>query len=876
MKYGDTLRQRSIPEWGYFNIDYDFLKDLIKHHTTPGAGTAVSIPGQGDTTEQAFSETFFKVLRAQHDRINLFIKSKRGEIERRLNFANDRLRQIQERQLHTHSEGLLRAKTVERYAKIDADVSKAGEEIRCLARFRVAQCTGFYKILKKYKRWTNDQELEARFKVEVTENPDSFFRLDLGYLLDQYIDVLHAVRSPLEQANTPLDSDLQASSDASNAVSRIAKAIDYGSEVDFDSTFSAVPLGSRGSKATYWIHPDHILETEVLLLQHMRLHSPVKSRPHSQNSPQATPPRRTSSTPGVAITNLGNEDEIGLLILDNPDNFAQKNKSVGEDKQEREDAGQANATGYARWSSVVDVAAVHVGVQLDRESQCSGDDFVAKLKRKQLYPLLSALDHSAGQSETLSAGLADLAAQSSWSMPHSAIEICERLAKHKETKPLVGICAKRTRFVGIQNCPTGCVWATLDRDIDMKSGMLQDLMQSNWISASRKDASKFPHAVLEIRGEGRQAAELIQILDHSHLVERIRGFSLEVHAVWTCCKPTAMTEPFWIPMLEKDIRKLPEPVKRRRRKPRSTKDSISSTPPLTSASTVSVTDEQASPNTLRRAESSATSGPELPVPTLKNFRKKSTRSYSKFTPQKGEQPPTEHRYWNEYDDPESSEEEGYYIYVNPDEEVKFPGQETIEKWATRTKQLFRKKRRSERSPLMSVPESPTSDEETTDESVNDSAGNYGTMARSLRTSREGYFSSLFRSFRDPHRDAQTIASLRRQSDHERRNLVSIIETRQHEREMTKLRLYSTCIAAAVVIDIILLALTSTSRRKERGVVDGIILFGTISNLILLVVALLSMTTRHERLGWVHQGFVLMNAIAVVVVDVLLFNWVLSP
>ena len=32
------------------NIDYDYLKELIKHQTTPGTNKAVSIPGQGEGT----------------------------------------------------------------------------------------------------------------------------------------------------------------------------------------------------------------------------------------------------------------------------------------------------------------------------------------------------------------------------------------------------------------------------------------------------------------------------------------------------------------------------------------------------------------------------------------------------------------------------------------------------------------------------------------------------------------------------------------------------------------------------------------------------------------------------------------------------------
>jgi hypothetical protein len=140
MKFGDTLRSRSIPEWGHCklvipsastethrgpdNIDYDYLKDLIKHQTTPGTNKAVSVPGQGDSTERVFRETFLQVLHAQHDRINLFIRSKSGEIERRLDHISKSLVELRAKQRNPQPGVRLPARTVERYAKIDADVNK--------------------------------------------------------------------------------------------------------------------------------------------------------------------------------------------------------------------------------------------------------------------------------------------------------------------------------------------------------------------------------------------------------------------------------------------------------------------------------------------------------------------------------------------------------------------------------------------------------------------------------------------------------------------------------------------------------------------------------------------------------------------------------
>jgi hypothetical protein len=60
------------------------IKGLIKEHTTPGAGKAVSIPGQGDAVETDFENRLYSFLLEEHDRVNLFVKSKAGEIERRL------------------------------------------------------------------------------------------------------------------------------------------------------------------------------------------------------------------------------------------------------------------------------------------------------------------------------------------------------------------------------------------------------------------------------------------------------------------------------------------------------------------------------------------------------------------------------------------------------------------------------------------------------------------------------------------------------------------------------------------------------------------------------------------------------------------------
>jgi hypothetical protein len=228
-----------------------------------------------------------------------------------------------------------------------------------------------------------------------------------------------------------------------------------------------------------------------------------------------------------------------------------------------------------------------------------------------------------------------------------------------------------------------------------------------------------------------------------------------------------------------------------------------------------------------------------------------------------EQAPEVQRYWNEYDHPEDEETGGYYIFVDPDAPFEYPGEKSWKKfecWARKT--LGMKPKPDEEESV----EDESSDDDTVDESPIMRSVNYGTLPTlTHKSSGENYFSSLFRSLRDPHRDAAALQ--------ERRSLLGELESRQHKTEMTKARFYSTCLAAAVVIDFILGLMTVTSRKKERGSVDIGVLVGTICTLMLCAVAVMSMRTRREQLGWVQQGAVLSIAGAVVALDVVLLCWV---
>jgi hypothetical protein len=376
---------------------------------------------------------------------------------------------------------------------------RIGEEIRSLSRFQVAQRTGFTKILKKYKRWTKDREFSQVFKEHVSSRPDSLFQLDLSYLLDQYIDVLGALRAVFDEDNT---STADVGSDkARSAAARISTTLEQGDELEFDLALTTIPLGSHGNRATYWIHPDHFVEAQVLLLQQMRLYTGGAGSSSRHQSAQATPARR-QSTVANSERHFGTEDDVGLLVLDHAEAFAMK--------QSASTIGSTEATkGNISFKAAGNVHCVSSGeaavvTRADTKTQeGTGNIKIAKCRVDSLETFLSEGTASSNEDK------ADVVAVRKW------------LTENKEVKPIAGVCSKRTRFIGLHNNAAGGIWATLDRDVYMKDSMSKDLTGVDWPSAARSKAIKFPHAILEVRREGIQAASLIQALDRSHLVRQI-------------------------------------------------------------------------------------------------------------------------------------------------------------------------------------------------------------------------------------------------------------------------------------------------------------------------------------------------------------------
>jgi SPX domain protein involved in polyphosphate accumulation len=377
---------------------------------------------------------------------------------------------------------------------------RTAEEIRSLSRFQVVQRTGFTKILKKYRRWTRDRELDRAFKEEISSRPDSLFQLDLGHLLDQYVDVLGSLRTVFgdDSVPTPCNKDFSTQLPAA----RMARSLDQQDGLEFDLALSTVPLGTEGARATYWVHPDHVVEVQVLLLQHMRLHT-KGSRPSSQrDSAQSTPARRLSMNAGLD-RNFGNEDYTGLVVLDYAEAFAMKqNASTIASSEGNKGTIGLQAAGNVRCSPSGD-ATVAICTKTNSFEHASENIKTAKLKRKSVKALLDISKSFQPETDGDEAGTAS---------------IRQWLTEHQEIKPIAGVGSKRARFVGLHNNSTGGIWATLDQDVFMKNSLVQEFDNDDWASTASSNSAKFPHAILEVRREGSQATSLIKTLDRSHLV----------------------------------------------------------------------------------------------------------------------------------------------------------------------------------------------------------------------------------------------------------------------------------------------------------------------------------------------------------------------
>jgi len=863
------------------NIDYNEIKHLIKARTTKSKAKAISIPSRdGEAgSPDAFEDELYAVLLDQYQRIDLFVKSKSGEIKRRLDHLRKQVYHLTQR-CQLGDQQRISVRRLERFSKTEGEVLKAGEEIQSLARFIGAQRLAFVKLLKKYKKWTGSSSLHTRFEKEVLGKPQNFTQKDFGPLLEQWSDVLAAVRAPFEAGlswKTNRDGDAQQArarsttanttqnvndsptppTDSSESLDLKSSAADLddvyktGTDVDVDTTFATVPLGSAAGKAAYWVHPDNIIQLHILLLQYTRLRRRMKENDSSQSPPSSRSSRRGSAHGSTGSVSLRTDDEVTTIVCDDLKSFAERHSGATVSDIETQPGNiPEEATASIRYSpseseAIVVVCRHPTGQDGDALNPDRKAVQKASLKRKHL-------DHLFPSDHRVSLPLRSVSFEDDPTPCESDISSIRRwLHEHQNIQPLTHLHCIRSRFVGLGNNTAKGVWASLDKDVYMKKSSYEDLRDFSNSSVSNHSASvTFPHAVLEVRWEGGPRPELVKALDETHLTDRVPGFSLETHAIFALCQPPNMAAPFWLPALHCDIRKLPPPALRPISSRQSSAIHSSTEAALSSPSpTTSTTDAPSSSgfSAVPPPGSPATSVPDqLEVAPLKAFRKK--RRIRKDRPlyrQAVSSNSINQRYWNEFDDgDEVPPDEAYTIFVDPNASSIFPGITTITKLAHAASEKVsqwlgkappsKDSAENERRPLIDdyLSQRPTAEDSTLD---SDADSNNSSAENTRHRRRYATFPSTRHDIPSP-----ALAS----------------------REILLFRCCVGSFLASLTFLAIASVLTVTTRRSYVVTADIGTLVGVVSSLVFAAVAVGMMVGRKENVGLVHRSVVLVAFVGV--------------
>jgi hypothetical protein len=662
---------------------------------------------------------------------------------------------------------------LERYGKLENDVLKAGEDIKSLSRFISTQRTAFRKLLKKYKKWTGSTQLEERVRMEILDDLKSFTKYDLRPLLDDYSGTLNDIRtlyeSRLQQAFSD-KSDTQSDATKSATIAKLHASLATGSRTNFDTALAASPLGSSGTFASYFVPNDNIVELQVLLLQHLRYFM-----------------RSSSSSTGALVTPTQRQQNEGpdcfLLAADSPDQFIQEQSAVTVDQREHMSGTTPQRTKLcARWNSGDDaLAAARTGsakISTYGLKPKHVDDFFDKSR-----PFLPRRESMKGSATELS-------------------DVRDVLISDEDVRLLYSMQSNRSRFVGLSNSSSKTILATLDTNITIAA------------ANTSEDRTPFPFAVLQVRQEGATDQSLVNTLDNTHLVERVRGFSMEYHAIWHLYKPSTVAAPFWITMLTQDIRKLP-PATTRRPASGNVTDAGSPTTAITTASNgssvIGTTDGTTTAVGTSRNPSMGYGDSEVSAPPLRAFRKKRRREF----PEVAAQPQA--RYWSEYDHPEDGSNAGdaYVIYIDPNERSFF------EIFFDKLVRVFTRKAAAEDDDLLSTPSVIHDDDD--DESSSDE------NARLVKR-RPVSYGAMPSLHAPPQQNVQVYG-------------------RENDQSLLLPQFATVSLVASLVILVVAYLLAATGRHKLATEVDAGVVFAIASSLVFAIFGVAALW-RERGVRWV--------------------------
>ncbi|KAH3675468.1 hypothetical protein WICMUC_002757 [Wickerhamomyces mucosus] len=240
MKFGSQLRSKSVPEWRSYNIDYNELKLKIRIATE-------------QNENQNIKNDLFESFIEQINMVNLFLKSKMGEVKRRTIHVEESVEKIEQ-------DPTLIESTEEQLSKLSQDLQK-------ISRFLVIQKTALRKLLKKYTKYSKDNgQLNTKINKYMVQNHNSFIHLDLnGFYLEIALiyDLIREKKSLQVPDNLSISPNQQRVPNSRKRRSSYTNPIANLSKNDsFDFQF----IKDGNYSENYLVHYDNLAELKLYLL----------------------------------------------------------------------------------------------------------------------------------------------------------------------------------------------------------------------------------------------------------------------------------------------------------------------------------------------------------------------------------------------------------------------------------------------------------------------------------------------------------------------------------------------------------------------------------------------------------------------------------
>lgn len=156
MKFGEQLRSSVIREYQWYYIDYDGLKNDLKHPS--GSAPAPTVTADDSTTPSSKisrrewteddESRFVSKLESELEKVHTKQQVKAMEISRRIAVSEREVRDVVNR---LNERGLgEEGPSEEEFMLLEEDLSDIIADVHDLAKFVQLNYTGFYKIIKKH------------------------------------------------------------------------------------------------------------------------------------------------------------------------------------------------------------------------------------------------------------------------------------------------------------------------------------------------------------------------------------------------------------------------------------------------------------------------------------------------------------------------------------------------------------------------------------------------------------------------------------------------------------------------------------------------------------------------------------------------------